>query len=171
MKEDDIQDDSNLTNSQKQRVIDFKDQLQNLMKKSKKNISFMPGTVLEFDRESIFKDKWIGTITGYYFATDAQDDSMDPYDHLLKVRNNKTGETRTIHPNKITRIIKNAIIISELKKGNILEIKKLNETKSYIGTVLDITCDNSGVYHARLKNNKTEKIEIVKQIDIVKIIC
>jgi len=171
MNEDNSINDSILNNVHNKRAKDFIDHINNLVKKSKKSFSFSLGTVYEFERDSIFKDKWIGTIIGYYFATDAQEDSMDPYDHLLKVKNNKTGEIRTIHPDKITRIIKNAIGIKHLKKGDILEVKKTNETKSYIGTVLDILYNESGKYTVRIKNNRTEKIEMINQIDIVKKIC
>jgi len=171
MANDSSQNTDNLSDIKEKRADEFTEKLQSIAGASKeKRITLAPGTVLEFERESIYKERWIGTIIGYYFANDAAEDSMDPYDHLLEVRENKTGKRRTIHPDKIVRLIRNAVSIKKLKKGNILEIKKLNEEKSFLATVLDLTSDSSGSSCVRVKINKSDKIEIIKREEIVKVI-
>ena len=105
-----------------------------------------------------------GTLVKIYQNTDGSED------YMIDIIDERNDEVLFLPINNIIRVIKEGIDITRIKKGSILEVKKSQDSKSYTATVLDVSYDNPNEYHIRIKNNRTEKIENIRLLDIIKII-
>jgi len=105
-----------------------------------------------------------GTLVKIYQNTDGSED------YMIDIIDERNGEVLFLPINNIIRVIKEGIDITRIKKGSILEVKKSQDSKSYTATVLDVSYDNPNEYHIRIKNNRTEKIENIRLLDIIKLI-
>jgi len=132
-------------------------------------------SVIEIKSENPRESNYQGTVLATFKARDAAPDSKDLRDYGVRINNTKTGEIEIVDGERILKVIKEGIDITLLKKGAILEVKKSQDSKSYIATVLDVSYDdpsydNPNEYQIRIKNNRTEKIENIRLFDIIKII-
>ena len=115
------------------------------------------GAVVEIKDEGK-TSKFNAKIIGIYRANDAPANTTDLNDFIFKIKKLKTDKIESACGPRLLRVIKEGIMINDLKYGDILKV--LIKNKQHIATFLDIEFNK-----ARVKINRTDNIEHIEKYD------